>query len=136
MLIDKKFTLHERLEKDSFLLTSLDLCQVRLINNSDYTWLILVPQKNNIIHLTDLNSAEQIQLIKEINHISTILKKLYTPDRLNIATLGNVVSQMHWHIIVRYTTDKHWPNPVWGRDFTPYSNHELQKTLATLQNAL
>lgn len=133
-----EFTLHERLEKDSFFIKSLDLCQLRLINNHDYMWLILVPQINDIIHVTDLNPEQQLVLFNEINQIAQIVKTCFQPDRLNIASLGNVVSQMHWHIIARYSDDKMWPSPVWGEKFTPYTetgkNNIMHRVLDQLKH--
>lgn len=130
------FVLNKRLEQDSFLVTDLSLSQVRLINNQDYIWFILIPKINQITHLIDLLPEQQITLFQEISLVSKILSKLYAPDRLNIASLGNVVSQMHWHIIVRYVQDKTWPNPVWGNPFVSYNNERKNKVISDFLNEL
>lgn len=106
--------LHPQLEKDSIFITSLDLCMVRLINNAHIPWFILVPQKENIEHLWDLTDSNQAQLFQEISFMSNIIKEYYGVDRLNIGALGNMVPQMHWHIIARFKNDYCWPNPIWG----------------------
>ncbi|TAD83593.1 MAG: HIT domain-containing protein [Bacteroidetes bacterium] len=116
----EQFILHPRLARDSMYVASLRLCQVRLINNQDFIWFILVPRIDDLTHFIDLSSDHQKILFKEINQVAQILTQAFSPERLNIASLGNVVEQMHWHIIVRYQDDKAWPDPVWGRSFVPY----------------
>jgi len=91
-----------------------------LINNSDFPWLILVPMKNNLVEITDLSDDEYHIVNSEIKDIAAKLKQKTSADKLNIATIGNVVSQLHFHIIARYKNDKLFPNPVWGHKFTPY----------------
>ena len=115
------FQLNKTLEKDSFLITELKLCQVRLIDNADFPWLLLIPRLSNLIEITDLNDEEYDLLNSEIKIVAKALQHELTPDKLNIATIGNVVTQLHFHIIARYNNDKLFPKPVWGCEFTPYS---------------
>lgn len=131
----EKFTLNERIDKDSFFIANLSLCEVRLIDNKNYLWFLLVPKIANIVHITDLSQQQQLTLMQEIDQVSKYLQKKYQPDRLNIAALGNIVSQMHWHIIVRYNTDKAWPNPVWGAEALPYAQQDAQNIIQDFQNA-
>ena len=119
------FKLDPALEKDSIFIKQLELCQLRLINNSDFPWLILVPMKNNLVEITELSDNDYDQLNKEIKNIAKSFKALTKADKLNIATLGNVVSQLHIHIIARYKTDKLFPKPVWGYEFVPYSDENM-----------
>lgn len=127
------FLLDERLKNDTFEVANLDLCKVLLMNNKDFLWIILVPQKENLKELIDLNFDEQIILLQEINLISKILQDSFKPDKLNIATLGNIVNQLHFHIIARYKNDKIFPKPVWGVEFEKYQENEALKLIKILQ---
>lgn len=128
------FILDQKLRQDSFLLGNLELCQVLLMNDSNYPWLILVPQKNNLIEIFDLSFDEQILLLKEINFVVDLLKKEYPYHKFNIANLGNIVSQLHIHVIVRQKNDATFPKPVWGNaPAVPYSGNILNETLKNLQ---
>ncbi|MFT6284338.1 MAG: diadenosine tetraphosphate (Ap4A) HIT family hydrolase [Arenicella sp.] len=109
------FVLHPQLEKDSELVIELDLCSVRLINDANYPWLILVPRVAYISDVIDLNDAQQQMLWQESALVSRALKHLFTPDKLNVAALGNMVPQLHLHHIVRYQHDVSWPKPIWGQ---------------------
>jgi diadenosine tetraphosphate (Ap4A) HIT family hydrolase len=109
------FVLHPQLEKDSELVTELPLCAVRLINDSNYPWLILVPRVADISDVIDLSDAQQHILWQESALVSRALKHLFTPDKLNVAALGNMVPQLHLHHIVRYLHDVSWPKPIWGQ---------------------
>lgn len=131
-----KFKIDKKLEADSHFITVLALSEVRLINNSDYNWLILIPQKNDIMEITDLSIKEYNTLGSEIRLISKTMQKLFKPNKLNIASLGNVVKQLHVHIIARFESDKLFPKPVWGCDFTPYSTSELELKITQIKDAI
>jgi diadenosine tetraphosphate (Ap4A) HIT family hydrolase len=88
---------------------------VLLANDSQYPWLILVPMKNGIKEIIDLSEDEQQLLWQESAKISHILTALYSPDKLNVAALGNMVPQLHIHHVVRFTNDAAWPAPIWGQ---------------------
>lgn len=120
---------HKKLEADSLFITALELCDLRLMNNRLYPWVILVPRIEGAIELTDLTMAQQHQLMDEINQVSQTLTLLYEPHKINIATLGNIVRQLHIHVIARYTTDPAWPAPVWGHPATPYDEESKAATL-------
>lgn len=131
--------LHPQLEKDCIPIGRFTLCQLLLMNDSSYPWFILVPGLYNITELHQLSERDQKQLWKESRLLSTCLEKLYTPDKLNIAALGNVVPQLHIHHIARFKTDPAWPSPVWGfAPAVPYSfaqirdiKHQMRTCLAS-----
>lgn len=129
------FELDRRLERDSFEVTTLGLCQVRLMNNKKFPWLLLVPQCAGASEWIDLERDDQHALSDEIMVASHMLKALVTPDKLNIATLGNQVSQLHIHVIARYKTDPAWPNPVWGGASEPYTAEEAERFCYELRAA-
>ncbi len=104
----------KRILKDSTFLKGLGLCQLRLYKDGDLDWFLLVPQRENIVDWTDLTAKEQQVLTTEINYVCTLLKKYSKPDKINIGTLGNMVPQMHVHIIARMKNDRAWPGPIWG----------------------
>ena len=130
------FSLDRRLEADSFAVTDLPLCHVRLMNNKCFPWLILVPRRENTSEWIDLSREDQHRLSDEIAVVSHILQALTTPEKLNIATLGNQVPQLHVHIIARYSTDKAWPKPIWGSVAEAYSDEESRRFIYELKTAL
>jgi len=130
------FELHPQLAKDSFHLADLKLCQLRLINDQRFYWLLLVPKIANAKELTDLNPADHQQLWQEAYSLSQVIKPLKQADKLNIATLGNLVPQLHLHLIARFTHDTAWPNPVWGSGTAePYSMASVKSIAEELQSA-
>lgn len=108
------FKLDKRLDSDTHFVCDLPLCRVLLMNDSQFVWLILVPRIQDVTEIIELSEAQQQQLMVESTHVSRVLTSLFHPDKLNIAALGNVVSQLHIHHVVRYKHDIAWPNPVWG----------------------
>lgn len=109
-----KFQLHSKLATDTLLIGDWPLCRILLMNDNTFPWLILVPRIENVCEIIDLKEIDQQQLILEISRASRSLKAALNPDKLNIAALGNVVSQLHIHLIARYKTDSAWPRPIWG----------------------
>ena len=105
--IDNKFL------KSSHHVTELKLCSIRLNDNSKFPWIILIPKRNKITDMSDLNSKDQILLMKEIILVSKIMKKLFKTSKLNIEKIGNMVPQLHIHIIARSKKDSSWPLSVW-----------------------
>lgn len=108
------FRLDPRLAADSLAMAELELCSLRLMNDRRFPWLLLIPRRTDCIEILDLPTADRDQLWAEILAISDLLKQLTNPDKLNVAALGNQVSQLHVHIIARFGTDVAWPAPVWG----------------------
>jgi len=108
------FELDPKLSKDTIYITKLKLCHVLLMNNTEFPWVILVPEKENISEWVDLDTNSQINLHKESCYIQEILLKIYPECKLNVANIGNIVKQFHIHHVVRYRSDSLWPKPVWG----------------------
>jgi diadenosine tetraphosphate (Ap4A) HIT family hydrolase len=119
--------------KDSHLITDLKLCSVRLIDNSKFPWIILIPNKKNITDITELKSKDQILLMKEIVHCSKLMKKIFKTKKLNVEKIGNIVSQLHIHIIARSTKDSTWPLSVWVVKGKPYTKALLTKTIIKIK---
>ena len=128
------FILDKKLQQDSFFIADLELCKVLLMNDANYPWLILVPRQNNLKDIIDLSFDDQIILLKEINFVAEIFKKEFEFDKLNIANLGNVVSQLHIHVIARKKNDITFPKPVWGNaKALEYNGNNLTITLEKIQ---
>ena len=127
--IDKKFL------KSSHHITELKLCSIRLHDNSKFPWVILIPKRNKITDMSDLNSKDQILLMKEIVHVSKIMKKLFKTTRLNVEKVGNIVPQLHIHIIARYKKDTSWPVSVWVVNGKNYSVKNLKEVLSKIRIA-
>lgn len=109
------FELHPQLAKDSIHLTDWPLSQVRVVNDANYPWFLLVPRVNGVSEAIDLDDDDQQQLWRESTFLSYWLKAEYRPDKLNLAMIGNKVPQLHWHHIARSSSDPAWPDPVWGK---------------------
>ncbi|WP_199610804.1 HIT domain-containing protein [Flocculibacter collagenilyticus] len=108
------FSLDPRLENDTVKLATFPLCELLLMNDSQYPWCILVPRVDHALELMALSVAQQHQFLVESNYVSQMLTSLFEPDKLNIAALGNVVSQLHIHHVARFKSDISWPAPIWG----------------------
>ena len=117
--IDNKFL------KSSHHVIELKLCSIRLNDNSKFPWIILIPKRNKITDISDLNSKDQILLMKEIVHVSKIMKKLFKTSKLNIEKIGNMVPQLHIHVIARSKKDSSWPLSVWVVKEKNYSKTAL-----------
>ncbi|HID36884.1 MAG TPA: HIT domain-containing protein [Ghiorsea sp.] len=129
--------LHPQLKKDCFVLGRFDLCLLLLINDSQYPWFILVPQRENISEIHQLTTDEQYMLIHESSLLAQAIEAAFTADKINVAALGNVVPQLHIHHIVRYTSDIAWPKPVWGAfPSKPYTDDELSIVIKHVQSHL
>ena len=131
------WSLHPQLERDTANIGDLPLSRVLVINDANYPWLLLVPRRDKAVEIADLNTIEQAQLMSEIAHTGRVLKAHTGCDKINVAALGNVVSQLHVHIIARSRGDAAWPRPVWNavppRD---YDKAALDKLLAALRQRL
>jgi len=109
-----QWSLHPQLAQDTVPVGDLALARVLLANDANFPWLILVPRKAGLVELIDLEENEQVQLLGEVAAAATALKSITECDKLNIAALGNQVSQLHVHVIARRHSDAAWPRPVWG----------------------
>ena len=115
--------------KNSHLIADLKLCSIRLIDNAKFPWIILIPKRKNINDISELNSKDQMLLMKEIVHCSKLMKKIFKTKKLNVEQIGNIVPQLHIHIIARSTKDSTWPLSVWVIKGNPYSKVLLVKTI-------
>jgi diadenosine tetraphosphate (Ap4A) HIT family hydrolase len=109
------FVLHPQLEKDTLPLADLPLCELRLMNDSQYPWVILVPKRQAVRDITDLEPADQDALWPELARVEAALKSVTNAEKMNVAALGNMVPQLHIHVIARFREDPAWPKPVWGQ---------------------
>ena len=119
--------------KDSHFITELKLCNIRLIDNSKFPWIILVPKRKNTTDISELTSKDQILLMKEIVYASKIMKKTFKAFNLNVEKIGNIVSQLHIHIIARSQKDSSWPLSVWVVKKKIYFREGLSKTIKKLK---
>jgi diadenosine tetraphosphate (Ap4A) HIT family hydrolase len=127
------WTLHPQLESDTTAVGDLPLSRLLLANDANYPWLLLVPRRAGASEMIDLTDAEQIALAREIARVSRAVKAVTPCDKLNVAALGNVVPQLHIHVIARRRGDPAWPKPVWGavpaRDYDPAERERLVAAL-------
>ena len=119
--------------KDSHHISDLKLCSIRLIDNCKFPWIILIPNRKNITDITELNSKDQTLLMKEIVFCSKLMKKIFKTSKLNIEKIGNVVPQLHIHIVARSKKDSTWPLSVWVIKGKPYSKKLLLNTFQKLK---
>lgn len=128
------FELHERLEADSFSLGQSGLCEIRLMNDSHWPWILLVPRVAGAREIYQLTQLQQQQLLAESSLLGEGMMKVFGGDKLNVAALGNMVPQLHLHHIVRFEGDPAWPGPVWGKQPPEaYSADELAAVTSRLE---
>ena len=131
------FVLDTRLHEDTWLIGDFPLCRLLLSNDSNYPWFILVPRREGISELFQLDDRDQQLMWSETTALAGLLKGLFGADKMNVATLGNVVSQLHMHVIVRYQADAAWPAPVWGKHSAkPYTQAEVDVIRDKLKSVL
>jgi diadenosine tetraphosphate (Ap4A) HIT family hydrolase len=113
------------------------VCQLLLMQDANYPWFILVPDREGITEIHQLTTDDQHQLMDDSVTLSRALESAFAPDKLNIAALGNVVPQLHIHHVVRYRADVAWPAPVWGRvPVKPYTGEKLAAVIQSLKQVL
>ncbi len=116
-------------------MTDLKLCTIRLNDNSKFPWIILIPKRNKITDISDLNFKDQNLLMKEIVYASKVMKKLFKTSKLNVEKIGNIVPQLHLHIIARSKKDSSWPLSVWVVKGKPYSTKVLNELINKIRLA-
>ena len=119
--------------KDSHLIADLKLCSIRLIDNAKFPWIILIPKRKNITDISELNSKDQMLLMKEIVHCSKLMKKIFKTKKLNVEKIGNIVPQLHIHVIARNKKDSSWPLSVWVVKSKPYVKKNLELIITKLK---
>jgi diadenosine tetraphosphate (Ap4A) HIT family hydrolase len=131
------FQLHPRLQQDCIPIGRFDLCQLLMMNDSQYPWFILVPEIADVSELYQLDNAQRILLMEESCYLAKNLAELFNADKMNVANIGNIVSQLHIHHIVRYQIDIAWPAPVWGKFApVPYTDQQITKQIKRIESSL
>ena len=131
------YALHPQLAADTHPVATFDLCELRLMDDANYPWLVLVPRLPDARELIDLMPAQRRVLTDEIDRAARALRDGFRPHKLNVAALGNLVPQLHVHVIARYEQDPAWPSPVWGRVAArPYTPEQLVERISVLRDAL
>jgi len=134
---DSTWSLHPQLEKDTIDIGDLPLSRVLVIRDANYPWLLLVPRRSEAVEIIDLDEVEQAQLMTETSRAARALKDVTKCDKLNIAALGNMVPQLHVHIIARRKQDAAWPRPVWGVvPPLPHDAEEVQNFISALRRKI
>jgi diadenosine tetraphosphate (Ap4A) HIT family hydrolase len=131
------FALHPQLERDTLGFGDLPLSRVLLMNDANFPWLIAVPRRPGAVEIFDLDERERTQLMSELALLGRLLKDLTGCDKINIAAIGNVVPQLHVHIVARRRDDAAWPRPVWGAlPARPYGEAERDRLIEALRQKL
>ena len=134
---DSAWSLHPQLARDTVPIGDLALVRVLAMNDANFPWVVLVPRRVDVVEIVDLGEADRGRLMAEIAQVSAALKNLTGCDKLNVAAIGNVVPQLHVHVVARRTSDAVWPRPVWGAlPAKPYVAGELDTFVAALRRAL
>jgi len=135
--MSEAFPLDPRLAADTRLLASLPLCDVRLMDDARYGWLVLVPRRDGLVEIADLDEGEQATLWHEVNRAAAALRAAMPCDKLNLGALGNIVRQLHVHVVARREGDAGWPGPVWGHgQREPCAEAVLHERMTALRQAL
>lgn len=120
------FALDSRLQQDTLPIGDFPLCRLLLMKDARYPWFVLVPRREEVIELFQLDAEDQRTLWQETSELAETLKDTFGADKMNVAALGNVVSQLHMHVIVRRRDDDAWPAPVWGKHpALPYTDAQI-----------
>src|SRR5499433_1478864 len=131
------WSLHPQLARDTIPLGDLPLSRVLIVNDANWPWLLLVPRRTGVSEIIELDEVEQAQLMTEIARTARALKAVTQCDKLNIAALGNVVPQLHVHVIARRVGDAAWPRPVWGVvPPLPHDAEEVQNFISALRRKI
>ena len=130
------FKIHKKFEKTTHYIADLKLCQIRLQDNAKFPWIMLIPKRNKVSQILDLNRKDQIRLMDEIQYCSKIMKKNFPCDNLNVEKVGNIVPQLHIHIVPRHKKDPSWPLSIWVVKGKPYSKFALAKMIIKLQSII
>lgn|SRR5262245_14879923 len=136
-LAPTSWSLHPQLAADTSNIGDLPLARVLLMNDANYPWLVLVPRRPGMVEIIDLDEEEQELLTREIGLLARVLKDVTACDKLNIAAIGNVVPQLHVHVVARRRSDAAWPRPVWGAvPARPYQPSERDELIAAIHREI
>lgn len=128
------FELHDRLAADTVTVTDWPLCRIVLMNDATYPWVVMVPRRHGVTEVHELDAGDRAVLVEEIAEAARRLHHHVKADKMNVAALGNVVPQLHVHVIARFVGDAAWPKPIWGvSPARPYGEDALAERVATLR---
>lgn len=131
------FELHQQLATDTIIVGHFELSLVLLHKDSNFPWCILVPMRPEVEEIRQLAQDDQVRLLRESSQLVEVMEDLFAPDKMNLATIGNLVPQLHMHHVARYKTDSCWPKPVWGQvDAVLYSAEDQTERVHRLRHAL
>ena len=131
------FVLHPQLASDCIVVGQFELSTLLLMNDRQFPWFILVPRREDVTEVFQLDQADRVQLMNESCWLAEALKDAFAADKINVAALGNMVSQLHIHHIARYREDPAWPAPVWGKlPAVPYTDEQLNERISRLKTVL
>ncbi|MBL4739429.1 MAG: HIT domain-containing protein, partial [Sneathiella sp.] len=131
------FTLHPRLKADTILIQKLTVSSLYLLNDSRYPWVVIVPERDALTELHDLTPADYTAVMEEVRHLSRVLFDCFNPKKINVGALGNLVPQLHIHIIARQIEDHAWPGPVWGvGEAIPYTQKSCEQCISEIRQKL
>jgi diadenosine tetraphosphate (Ap4A) HIT family hydrolase len=134
--MQNQWRLDAKLQNDSIFIADLQISQLRLIDNVNFPWVILVPCVAGVSEIIDLPEEMGQELWQEIQGVTKVMQKVFIPDKINIASIGNVVKQLHIHIVMRYNNDLLFPQPVWGQAFQAYDPEDARKTIDSIIEAI
>jgi len=131
------WSLHPQLAKDTIEVGDLPLARTLLMNDANYPWLVLVPRRADAVEIIDLDEDQQVQLMYEIALLARVLKDVTACHKLNIGAIGNIVPQLHVHLVARHRDDAAWPQPVWGAVAArPYDHVERDRLIAAIRRGV
>jgi len=131
------WSLHPQLARDTIVVGDLALSRLLVVNDANWPWLLLVPRRSGVSEIIDLAEVERAQLMTEITRVAHALKEVTACDKLNVAALGNVVAQLHVHVIARRSGDAGWPKPIWGAaPAIAYEPQDLEQLKAMLRRRI
>ncbi len=132
-----QFQLHPQLASDTVPILELGLCTILLMNDQTYPWIVMVPRRPDLREMHDLSPGDQLLLMGEITQASKAVQRLFGADKMNVAALGNMVPQLHVHVIARFEHDPAWPGPIWGKvPAVAYPVNELETMAVKLKEVL
>ncbi len=134
--MSESFDLHPKLAADTFFVDDWSLCHVLLMNDARYPWIILVPRRNGLRDFDEIPDSDKPVFLAEIDRASRALRAQTSAEKLNVAALGNMVPQLHIHVVARFATDAAWPAPVWGvGEAVPYTTAQTDALMEAFRKA-
>ena len=131
------FSIDPRLERDSVAIADLGLCQLRVMRDARWPWLLAIPQREGIEEMFELAPLDQTMLTFEVNEVARALSSVTGAEKINVAAIGNKVRQLHVHIVARFEGDANWPGPIWGHgEAEPRSDQDIEALALKITEAM